>query len=372
MQLQLLSTKMRSIFYFLIGAIFCPALFTACNKAQPYTDMAVAFSLSDSMMKRCEFSEVKKSEVSNELRLFGKVAPDNSKQAHVYPIMSGNVLSISVELGDRVRQGQVLATVRSGEAADFQRQLLDARADLAVAEKNQSVAKELFAGKINSELDLTMAEKEVLKARAELNRISEIHKIYRLTEGSVYSITAPMDGFIVFKDITANEQLRSDKSDPIFAIAQIDEVWVLANVNESDIAKVAVGYEADVKTISYPDQVFNGKIDRIFNAIDPATKAMKVLVKIPNPGLFLKPEMNATVTVRYSEQKQLMAVPSSSVIFDKNKNWVMVFKDRNNIDTRQVEVYRQLHDMTYITSGLAEGERVISKNGLMVYDALND
>jgi len=99
---------------------------------------------------------------------------------------------------------------------------------------------------------------------------------------------------------------------------------------------------------------------------------MKILVKIQNPSLLLKPEMNATITLKYSENKKLIEVPSSSVIFDKNKDWVMVFKDRNNIETRQVEVYRQLGDITYLLSGLEEGEQVISKSGLMIYDALND
>jgi cobalt-zinc-cadmium efflux system membrane fusion protein len=82
--------------------------------------------------------------------------------------------------------------------------------------------------------------------------------------------------------------------------------------------------------------------------------------------------MSTTVNVSYSENKKLIAVPSSSIIFDKSRNWVMVFKDRNNIETRQIEVYRQLEDITWVSSGIIEGETVISKNGLMIYDALND
>lgn len=345
---------------------------TGCFKKDLPADTGVAFSMSDTMLARCAFDTVHKQDVKAELKLFGKVTADNSRQTHIYPIMSGDVVSISVELGDHVKQGQVLATVRSSEVADFQRQLLDARADVAMAEKNVQVARELYAGKINSEKDVTAAEKELEKSRAELSRINEVYNIYHLKDGSIYNITAPISGFIIYKDITQNEQLRSDKSDVIFSIAQIDEVWVLANVNESYIAKVEAGYDAEVKTISYPDHIFRGKVDRIFNVIDPDTKAMKILVKIQNKDLLLKPEMNATVTLKYSEQMQLTAVPSSAVIFDKSKNWVMVFKDRNTIDTRQVEVYRQLGDITYVTSGLAEGERVISKNGLMIYDALND
>jgi cobalt-zinc-cadmium efflux system membrane fusion protein len=310
--------------------------------------------------------------VKNVLRLFGKIAADNNKQAEVYPIVGGSVLKINVELGDYVEQGQVLATVRSSEIADFERQRLDARADAALAEKNLQVAYELFDGKLNSERDVKAAKKELEKAQAELNRINEVFAIYNIKQGSVYNITAPISGFIVSKNISPNEQFRNDKADVIFSIARIDEVWALANVNESDISLIQPGYEADISTISYPDTLFHGKVDRIFNAIDPSTKAMKVLVKIANPNYLLKPEMSTTVNVSYSENKKLIAVPSSSIIFDKSRNWVMVFKDRNNIETRQIEVYRQLEDITWVSSGIIEGETVISKNGLMIYDALND
>jgi cobalt-zinc-cadmium efflux system membrane fusion protein len=68
----------------------------------------------------------------------------------------------------------------------------------------------------------------------------------------------------------------------------------------------------------------------------------------------------------------MLAIPSESVIFDKSKNFVMIFKDRNNIETRQVEVFRQVGDITYILSGLKEGEKVMTANQLLVYDELND
>lgn len=331
-----------------------------------------AFSISDTMMKRCEFTEVVVHEVENELHLFGKIAAENSKTAQVYPIVGGNVVKINVELGDFVKQGQILAVVRSSEVADFQRQKLDAQSELALAEKNLQVARDLYQGKINSEKDVTAAEKELEKAKAELTRIQEVYSIYNLSQGSIYNITAPLTGFIVSKNINQNEQLRSDKADVIFSIAEIDKVWVIANVNESDIAKVALGYEANIQTISYPDKIFHGEVSRIFNAIDPDTKAMKIIVELDNQDYKLKPEMNATVKIRYKEGMQLPTIPSESVIFDKNKNWVMVFHSRTNIETRLVEVHRQIGNQTYILSGLKPGEKVISKSGLLIYDALND
>ena len=82
--------------------------------------------------------------------------------------------------------------------------------------------------------------------------------------------------------------------------------------------------------------------------------------------------MNATITVSFFEKHKMLAVPAESVIFDKSKNWIMVFKDRMNIETRQVKVFSQVSDTAYISSGITEGEKVISKNAILIYDALND
>jgi cobalt-zinc-cadmium efflux system membrane fusion protein len=355
--------------YIMIGAL---AILSACKPAPKNTEQGVAFSMSDTMMSRCEFYTASEQDVKNELRLFAKIEPDNNKVAQVYSIVGGNVMAIHVELGDYVHKGQLLAVVRSSEVAEFQKEKLDAKSGIALAEKNLQVARDMYAGKLASERDVVAAEKELDNAKAELSRIDEVYGIYNLKSGSVFNIIAPINGFIVQKEISPNEQIRSDKSDVLFSIAEINEVWAMANVNEGDISNVQIGYDAEVSTLSFPDDKYNGKIDKIFNTIDPETKAMKVRVRIPNASLKLKPEMNATVTVRYMENKRMIAVPASSVIFDKSRNWVMVFKDRMNIETRKVKVYRQVGDVAYISEGLAANEKVISKNGILIYDSIND
>lgn len=353
-------------------ALLGGSLALACSQEKKENDQAVAFRLSDTMLARCEFYTAGLQDVKNEIRLFGKIQADNNKEAQIYSMVGGNVLKINVEIGDYVRKGQVLAVIRSGEVAGFDRDRLDAMGDVAVAEKNLQVARELFKSKLNSEKDVISAERELDRQKAELARVNEIFSIYDLKKGSIYNITASMDGFIIQKDINQNEQIRADKSDVLFSIAEINEVWAMANVNESDIPKIQIGYDADVATLSYPDDIYKGKIDKIFSAIDPETKAMKVRIRIPNSNYKLKPEMNATVQVRYTDKGQMIAVPSSAILFDKSKNWVMIFKDRANIETRQVEVFRQLGEVTYIQTGLKAGEKVISKNGMLIYDALND
>ncbi len=360
---------MRPIIY---GALILSALLQSCHNSPKESEVAVAFSMSDTMMAKCEFYSVDMQDVKNEIRLFGKIEPDNNKLAQVYSIVGGNVVQINVELGDYVKKGQVLAVVRSSEVAEFQKEKLDAKGDVALAEKNLQVAKDMYAGKLASEKEVVAAERELDKAKAELERVREIYAIYNLQSGSIFNIAAPISGFIVQKDINQNEQLRADKSDVLFSIAEINEVWAMANVNEGDISKIEIGYDAEVNTLSFPDEKYIGKIDKIFNTIDPNTKAMKVRVRIPNSTFKLKPEMNATVTVRYTEKGKMLAVPASSVIFDKSKNWVMIFKNKTTIETRQVKVYRQIGDIAYISNGLNAGEKVISKNGILIYDALND
>lgn len=360
---------MTSIRY--IPILFAISVLSSCQPEAPQ-ELETAFTLSDTMIARSGFETVVRLPVKNEIRLFGKIAADNNKTAQVYPIVGGVVTSINVELGDYLREGQVMATIQSSEVAQFQKERLDALSEVAVAEKNMAVATDLFRGKLNSERDVAVAEKELENAKAELARVNEIYKIYNLKGGSVYNVVAPISGFVISKRINQNEQLPSDLDEPLFSLAEINEVWALANVNESDIANIKVGVDASVKTLAFPNEVFRGKIDKVFNAIDPETRSIKARVKIANPDFRLKPEMNCTVAVHYTEADSMAAVNSSAVIFDKSKNWVMVFKDKHNIETRQVQVYRQLGDVTYIKSGLSPGETVITTNSLLVYDAIND
>lgn len=336
------------------------------------TEVPPPFQLTDTMLARTKFADASLQQLKNELKLFGKIAADNNKLVEIVPVVGGYVTAVNVELGDYVEKDQTLAVIRSGEVAEYEKQRLDAQSDVLLAEKNLQVARDLFNSKLSSEKEVLAAEKELEKAQAELQRVSEVFSIYSLSNNAQYFVKAPISGFVVEKRINRDMQLRSDRSENIFDIAQIDEVWVLANVNESDIAKIKLGYDAAVQTISYPDKIFNGKVDRIFNVIDPETRAMKVRIKIPNKDYLLKPEMNCYITLHYEEDKKMIAVPASSLVFDKSKTFVMVYKDRANIETRAVEVFRQVGDVAYISNGLQEGEKVISKNQLLIYDALND
>lgn len=353
-----------------IMSIFLPSCKITNHASE--AEVKESFVLSDTMLKSTTFTETKIEPLRNELKLFGKITTDNNKLIEVFPVVGGNVTNVYAELGDYVEKGKILARIKSTEVAGYEKDLIDAKNDVLVAKNNLKVAQELFDGKLNTERDVLEAKSQLEKVQSQLNRIEEIYKIYRLSGNSSYEVRAPISGFIIQKNINQDMQLRSDHTDNIFDIAEINEVWVLANVNESDIGQIKLGVEAEVTTISYPDKKFIGKVDKIFNIIDPDTKAMKIRIKLDNKGYLLKPEMRATVTLNFEEEKKMTCIPTESVIFDRSKSYVIVFKDRYNVETRLVNVFRQVGDRTYLTSGLKEGEKVVTKNQLLIYDALND
>jgi cobalt-zinc-cadmium efflux system membrane fusion protein len=347
-------------------------IFSSCTKKVEEKELIETFVLSDKMLATTKTSVASIQALKNEISLYGKITADNNKLIEIFPVVGGNVTKVLVELGDYVEKGQLLATIRSTEVAGFEKELDDAKNDVIVAQNNFKVAKELFEGKLSAERDVVEAKSLLDKAQSQLNRIEETYKIYNIKGGAIFEVRAPISGFITQKNINQDMLLRNDRSDNIFDIAQIDEVWALANVNESDINLVHLGVDASISTLSYQDKKFSGKVDKIFNIIDPETKAMKVRIKLNNTGYLLKPEMRATIKLSYNEDKKMIVVPSRAIIFDKSKSFVMIFKDRNNIETRQVEVFRQVGDQTFLLSGITEGEKVITENQLLIYDALND
>ena len=343
-----------------------------CKNDAENKQIKEGYVMSNKMLSTSSFADVSSQQLKNELSFFGKITADNKKLIEIFPVVGGNVTKVYVELGDYVKKGQLLASIRSTEVAGYEKDLEDAKNDVIVKKNNYKVIQELFEGKLNAERDVVEAKSEYEKALSQLNRIQETYQIYHMNKGAIYEVRAPMNGFIIEKKINQDMLLRNDRTDNIFDIAEINEVWAVANINESDINNIKVGVDAEVTTLSYPDKVFKGKLDKIFNIIDPETKAMKAIIKLNNPGFILKPEMSASIKLSYNESKQMIAIPSAAIIFDKSKNYVMIFKDRSNIETRQVEVFRQVGGIAYITSGLKNGEKIMTNNQLLVYDALND
>jgi membrane fusion protein, heavy metal efflux system len=147
-------------------------------------------------------------------------------------------------------------------------------------------------------------------------------------------------------------------------------VWVWANVYETDIARVKEGYKASITTLAYPDKIFTGVVDRVNEVLDPVTKVMKIRVRLLNQGNMLKPEMFANIIIRNEEQKKSIAIPEQALINDNGKSFVVIYHDKCNLEIKQVQVIQVTAGKAYISSGLKEGDKVISRNQVLLYRAL--
>lgn len=342
------------------------------GRASEKESIVKGFEISKEMMQSTTLAEAQKEQIKEQMSFFGKISVDRNSYIDIYPLVGGNVLTVNAELGDYVHKGQVLATIRSTEVAGFQKDLSDAKTDLAEAQNKLRVAQELYEGKLNTRNEVLTAKSELTKAQDQLKRAEAVSTIYNVKNGNIYSVVSPINGYIVQKNINKDMQLRSDRSDNIFDVANTKDVWALVNINETDIDRIDLGMKAEVTTLSYPDKVFHGRIDKIFKIIDPQTNAMQARVVLDNSEGLLVPDSKATIKVNNTLNETAVAIPTSAVIFDDNRYFVVLFGSQSNIKVREIKILRQTGETTYVAEGVNEGDKVVTNNQLLIYRSLKE
>ena len=357
----------------LLPACLCAALLSACGgQTEAPQETTRELFLTDSLQNVISVDTVHIHEVADELTLNGRVTFNQEQVARVFPIFGGTVTEVSAEIGDHVRKGDILAVIRSGEVADYEKQKKEAEQQLIIARRNLQSVQDMFASGMASERDVLQARQELSNAEAEEKRITEIFSIYHLAGKSLYIVKAPVSGFIVEKNINKEMQIRSDQNDEMFVISGLENVWVMADVYESDISKVHENAPVRITTLAYPGKEFTGKIDKVYNMLNDESKTMNVRVKLTNENYLLKPGMFTNVSViSRSSDKQLPRIDSHALVFENGKNFVVTVDAAGKLAVKEVEVYRQLSKECYLSSGVQEGDRILNKNVLLVYNALN-
>src|ERR1700730_2383631 len=323
----------------------------------------------DSVVRKVQTAAAITQELSDVIKLNGKIIPSEKMQAKVYALVSGRIRSVSVELGDYVRKGQALAVLQSSEVAGVTNDLSVSESNLAIAKKSMESIRELYQSNLATERDYINSQLEYNKARSELNRAKQVAAI---TGGnnSITQLNAPISGFVTEKTISNNSQIRQDNNNSLFTIADLSNVWIIANVHEGDINNIHLGDQVIVNTLASPDKDYTGTIDKIYNVLDPSTRTMRVRISMKNPNNELKPEMFATITVKGTSRRRLLSIPSMAVVLDNSKHYVIVQKDPKSLEIREVQIIKRVGDTSFVT-GLSEGERVVTNSEVFLFEALN-
>ncbi len=329
------------------------------------------FVLADSLVKTIQIDSVINAKVINSITLTGKITFNDDNVSKIYPLVSGNIQDIKVMLGDYAEKGKTLAIIRSSEMAGYSNDLITAETNLSVAKKNLDATRDMYKSGLASARDSLSAEASYDQAKAALEKAQRILQLNGGSKNGEYAVKAPINGFIVEKLATNNMAIRPDNNNNLFTISDLKNVWVIANVYESNIPYIKTGDSVNVSTLSYPGKIVRGKVDKIMNVLDPTNKVMKVRIVLPNPGYLLKPEMFANVTVNNTENKHMLSISSKALIFDHSQYYVLVYKSPSDISIRPVQVSNSVGDRTYIAEGLTEGEKIISTQALLIYQELN-
>lgn len=343
-----------------------------CNSNDHAPAERTAYVIPDSLYRTLSIDTVKNCDLVGALTFSGMVDFNQDNQVSVYPMVSGTIQDVKVELGDHVEKGQLLAVVKSAEMAGISNDLTNAETNLLVARQNLEKTNDMFKSGLASRVDQITAQASFDQAQSELNRVKKVVNINGGSTQGDYLIKAPISGVVVQKNISNNTQIRTDNGNNLFSIADLQKVWVQANVYESDISNIHTGDAADVTTLSYPGKVFKGTVDKMQYVLDPTNKVMKVKVVLPNPGYQLKPQMFASITVTNPTGKQALCIPSSALVFDNSQNFVLVFKDKAHVQITPVQVLNTTGQHTYISDGLQPGQLVISSQAILLYGALNN
>lgn len=358
----------------IINLAVIASMINACHsseKKQPETKDPVC--ITDTLAKIIQIDTAKIARIDDELTLSGEISFDQNKVVKVFPFSSGQVVDVKVSLGDKVSKGQVLAIIRSADVAGNYSDLVSASSDVAIAKRNLDNIASLFKSGISSEKEYNEAKQNYEKALAAQRKVRELININgggNTNAGGQYIIRSPINGYIVEKKINAGNFIRIDNPDNLFTISDLKKVWVLANVFEADIARVKEGYTAKVKTLAYPDKIFVGKVDKVAEVLDPDNKVMKIRITLPNDKLELKPEMFTNVIITNKEARETVALPTSAIVFENGKYYVVIYKGRCDLSVREVQLLKTLDNITYIANGIQPGEQVISRNQILLYNAL--
>jgi cobalt-zinc-cadmium efflux system membrane fusion protein len=280
----------------------------------------VALSLDEVRAESIVVEPASNQEIDDTLVTSGRVTFEDIKVGHVFSPVTGRVARIDVQLGERVKSGKTLAAIQSPDIGQWTSDVAKADADLIAAEHDVQREKDLLDKNATSHKDYEAAEDTYRQARAEKQRAQQ--KAFLLRAGGIdtvtqgYALVAPLDGEVLARNLSVGTEVQGQYSggtQELFTIGELDEVWVLADLYEIDLARVQSGARCSVRTVAYKDKPLEGKVDWISPMLDPNTRTAKVRCTFTNTDRLLKPDMFATVSISVASRKAL-ALPKTAIL----------------------------------------------------------
>lgn len=322
----------------------------------------------------------------------GHVGPNAEVSRLVSTPSAGRALEVKAKLGDMVQPGQIMAIIKSDPVGQVQSDLLQnalqAKADIKQQQVQLKLSRitferesKLFSEQVSAKADLQAAENQLEKDNANLAALktkldslittaqerlkllgappdSAIRVVTNKKLDPLVVVRAPEAGLVIERTINPGE--LTDGSKELFTLTDLSQVWLFADVFEKDINNVKKGQEAIVSIDGLPGQTFPAKIIWVGDSINATTRTLPVRANVPNPVYLLKPGMFARLKISVG-QIQLVLVPRLAVIQKGDKTLAFVDKGNGTYQEREVQIGTTDADNIEIKSGLALGERIVTR-----------
>ncbi len=300
----------------------------------------------------------------------GRVGFDELRTAAVGTPLAGRIDRLLVRLGDRVEKGERLFSVRSGAWADLEKEVQAATAAVGVKERLAQRAKELVSLQAAPEKDQLAAEAELHDAQLALQAAQAKRDSLRIAPeaNNLFWVVAPRKGTVVEQDLAANQEATPDREKPLLRISDLDEVLVLADVQESDAGDIHKGSSVEARTSSGLTRA--GEVEQVSEVVDPTRRTVEVRVRVANKDRALRPNAYAEISFSPAEGAKRVRVPSEAVVTDGANSVVFVAQGSGRLERVPVTVGRQRDGEVELLRGLSPGSRYVSRGALLLLNQI--
>ena len=311
------------------------------------------------------------------LNLPARIVWDEDHTSRIMPPVAGRLTDIAVQAGSPVKIGQALAYFNSPELGSAQTDAARAQADLAQAERNRIRTKELAEAGVVAGKDLELAQADLARTRAEAERTSL--RLKSLGGASAvdqhFTLRSPILGIVVERNTNPGMEWRPDQpSAPLFVVSDPTHLWCWIDAPERALGLLHPGMKVILHSSAWPQETYEAQVDYVSDALDPASRTMKVRAKLRNPLRHLKGEMYVTaelISPAHAEQN-LLDVPSSAVFLNEGAQQVFVKIAEGQYTRKTIVPVSIGNQWVSIARGLNKGDEVVVDGGLYLQKLLNE
>jgi cobalt-zinc-cadmium efflux system membrane fusion protein len=308
----------------------------------------------------------------------GRIAVNGDRTTPVFSPFSGRIVALLAKPGDRVAQGETLATIEATEFADAQNNLAAAVAQARLARAAEIRKHGLFDAKGGSQQDWQQAQAELAAAEAALSSARNHLRILGQSDAAIaaletqgpadarIALRAPVAGVVIDRQVGPGQYVTAGGGTPLYTVADLGSVWAVGALGESAAPRVRRGQAVTVEVLAWPSRKFVARLDYVAPAIDPLTHRLPVRAVLSNADGALKPEMLATLRIEAGDPGTTPAVPAAAVVYEGERAHVWLVAADGTIGLREIHAGRGNDDFVEVLDGLKAGERVVTRGSLFI------